>query len=80
MKHFRQKTNKDRFETSYSKGVVRGKSMDWGIVNVMHIEEFLYSPSAQVGRQHGGVEKKTPIDPMPMGTAHSMSESANSLH
>jgi hypothetical protein len=29
--------------------------MDWGIVNVMHIEEFLYSPSATVGGQHGGV-------------------------
>ena len=54
--------------------------MDWGIVNVRHIEEFLYSPSAQVGRQHGGVEKKTPIDPMPMGAAHSMSESSYSLH
>jgi len=29
--------------------------MDWGIVNVMHIAGLLYSPFAQVGRQHGGV-------------------------
>jgi len=27
-------------------------------------------PSAPVGEQHGGVEKKTPIDPMPMGATY----------
>jgi hypothetical protein len=54
MKHFRQKTNKDCYKKSYSKAVVLGKNMDWGIVHVMHIAGLLYSPSAQVGRQYGG--------------------------